>query len=143
MKCKIRRESRFVVHLFLRDTVAWRLGLRTAKALLTQGRERSSSPFRDFRVFSRRHMARADAARRGDVLGNHGGSIARSGLSLARPRCQPRECTHTVDLVARPLQRMRVWDTSPFADVLFGLLRKYSQQPRNSPTYSTLTWISS
>ena len=40
MKCKIRRASRFVVHLFFRDTVEWGLGLRTAKALLTQGRER-------------------------------------------------------------------------------------------------------
>ena len=73
IKCKIRREGRFVVggilglpstfagiligerrgrRLVFRGTIEWGLGLRTAKALLSQGRERSSSPFRDVR-FSR------------------------------------------------------------------------------------------
>src|SRR5262249_8036876 len=36
--------------LLWRGTVAWGLGLRTAKQLLGQGRERTSSPFHDFRL---------------------------------------------------------------------------------------------
>ena len=36
--------------LLFRGIVEWGLGLRTAKALLAQARERSSSPFPDFRL---------------------------------------------------------------------------------------------
>src|SRR5262249_46374886 len=71
IKCKIRREGRFVVggilglpstfagiligerrgrRLLWRGTVEWGVGLRTAKQLLAQARERTASPFQDFRL---------------------------------------------------------------------------------------------
>lgn len=36
--------------LLFRGTVEWGLGMRTAKELLRRGRERSTSPFHDFRL---------------------------------------------------------------------------------------------
>jgi len=45
------------------------------------------------------------------------------------------KCTHSVDLVARRLQRIRVWDTNLLADVSSGLARKYSPRPTNLPAY--------
>ena len=36
--------------LVFRCTVEWGLGVRTARELLRQGRERSTSPFHDFRL---------------------------------------------------------------------------------------------
>jgi bifunctional non-homologous end joining protein LigD len=71
VKVKIRREGRFVLggiiglpytfagilvgqrvgrRLLYRGTVEWGLGLRTAQDLLRRGRERSASPFNDFRL---------------------------------------------------------------------------------------------
>jgi bifunctional non-homologous end joining protein LigD len=69
IKCKIRREGRFIVggilglpstfagllvgerrgrRLLFRGTVEWGIGLRTAKELLQRGREVPTSPFHDF-----------------------------------------------------------------------------------------------
>jgi hypothetical protein len=71
VKCKIRHEGRFVVggivglpytfagllvgqragrRLLYRGTVEWGLGLQTAQDLVRRGRERSTSPFHDFRM---------------------------------------------------------------------------------------------
>ena len=71
IKCKIRHEGRFILggilglpstfagilvgeqrgkRLIFRGTVEWGLGLRTANELLRRGRERSTSPFHDFRL---------------------------------------------------------------------------------------------
>lgn len=71
IKVKIRREGRFIVggvlglphtfagilvgqrvgrRLVYRGTVEWRIGRRTAEALLQRGRERSTTPFSDFRL---------------------------------------------------------------------------------------------
>ena len=71
IKVKIRREGRFMVggvlgwpdtfagllvgqrvgrRLFYRGTVEWGLGMRTAQDLLRRGRERSTTPFHDFRL---------------------------------------------------------------------------------------------
>jgi hypothetical protein len=71
IKVKVRQEGRFVLggilglphtfagilvgehvgrRLIWRGTVEWGLGLRTAKELLRRGRERSTSPFHDFRL---------------------------------------------------------------------------------------------
>jgi hypothetical protein len=71
VKVKIRREGRFVLggiiglpytfagivvaqrvgrRLLYRGTVEWGLALRTAQDLLRRGRERSTSPFHDFRL---------------------------------------------------------------------------------------------
>ena len=36
--------------LLFRGTVEWGLGMRTARELIRQGRERSTSPFHDFRL---------------------------------------------------------------------------------------------
>jgi ABC transporter substrate binding protein len=71
IKCKIRHEGHFVLggilglpHTFagilvgqrvgrrslFRGTVEWGLGMRTAKQLLERGRQRTTSPFHDFRL---------------------------------------------------------------------------------------------
>jgi bifunctional non-homologous end joining protein LigD len=71
IKIKIRREGRFVLggiiglpytfagvlvgqrvgrRLLYRGTVEWGLGLRTAEGLLRRGRERTTTPFHDFRL---------------------------------------------------------------------------------------------
>ena len=71
VKVKVRQEGRFVLggilglphtfagivvgqrvgrRLVFRGSVEWGIGMRTARELLRQGRERSTSPFHDFRL---------------------------------------------------------------------------------------------
>lgn len=67
--------------LLYRGTVEWGLGMRTAQDLLRRGRERSTTPFDNFRLSRGVTWARSDPARRAHV---QRGPVARSRVSRRR-----------------------------------------------------------